>query len=100
MYTLVWDKHGFDVRQEKMGLAATDEQTELSGMKRPGQCSVSYAEWSQFMRTGQCDVKCVNRALQDSWTRCRRQEVDPGPRKCWNFLPMENLEPAASYNFV
>ena len=97
MYTLVWDKHGFDVRREEMGLAAPREGDgpELSGMRRPERCSVSYAEWSHFMRTGRCDVKCFNRALQESWNRCRQQDVDPGPRKCWNFLPMESLEPAA-----
>ncbi len=97
MYTLVWDKHGFDVKREEMGLAAPGEggAPELSGMNRPGQCSVSYAQWSQFMRTGHHDATCLNRALRESWSRCRKQDVDPGPRKCWNFLPMESLEPAA-----
>jgi len=96
MYTLVWDKQGFDVRQETQSLAPQGTSPELSGVTSSGTCSVSYADWARFMRTGKCDARDINHALKDSWTRCRELAVDPGPRKCWNFLPLENLEPSVS----
>jgi len=96
MYTLVWDKQGFDVRQETQSLAPQGTSPELSGVTSSGTCSVSYADWARFMRTGKCDARDINHALKDSWARCRELAVDPGPRKCWNFLPLENLEPSVS----
>jgi transcriptional regulator of acetoin/glycerol metabolism len=97
MYTLIWDKHGFDVHRENAGLTpAGAEGDEFFGLRRPETCSVSYAEWSMFMRTGNSSTQDINHVLKDSWTRCRNLEVDPGPRKCWNFLPLENLEPKVS----
>jgi transcriptional regulator of acetoin/glycerol metabolism len=96
MYTLVWDKQGFDVRQETRSLVPQDTSPELSGVTSSGTCSVSYADWTKFMRTGKCDVQDLNHVLKDSWTRCRELAVDPGPRKCWNFLPLKNLEPSVS----
>ena len=97
MYTLVWDRHGFDVRQEQLVSTgqAGDGRT-LAGAARTGSSSVDHAQWLSFVRTGACARPDMDRLLRESWTRCRALDVDPGPRKCWNFVPMERLEPTAT----
>lgn len=97
MYTLVWDRHGFDVRHERLNLTPpVPGHAQPLAISRAGSCSVDYDQWLAFTRTGKGPSDHMDSLLRESWRRCRELEVDPGPRKCWNFLPQGNLEPSAS----
>ncbi|WP_236615135.1 sigma-54-dependent Fis family transcriptional regulator [Desulfovibrio sp. X2] len=54
---------------------------------------MDYASWKRFVEDGHLVTDDVDEDLLDSWRRCREMRVDPSPRSCWDFAPMDQLEP-------
>ncbi len=61
------------------------------------QATIRFSQWKQFVQDGELPGNSVFEApLLASWRRCRDMNVDPAPRSCWDFLPMDQMEPFAS----
>ena len=58
--------------------------------------SVDYARWKRFVEGDRVVDNGLEEALSDSWSRCLDMGVDPAPRSCWDFTPMDQLEPFTS----
>ncbi|MFW5489025.1 MAG: sigma-54-dependent Fis family transcriptional regulator [Desulfovibrio sp.] len=98
MYTLVWDKQKYDIQQEPLPPARRDSHRDVASRQpfmRASQGRVNRNDWEAFMEKGRVDKSDLDSTLLDSWRRCRDMGVDPSPRKCWDILPFEQLEPSA-----
>lgn len=54
-------------------------------------------QWKSFIETGKLHGSRTNAELLASWKRCRGMAVDPSPRGCVDFTPVNQLEPFVSY---
>lgn len=102
VYTLQRNGDEFTIREETSGRTVPQGKTGKDAgepkacRKRSLADRVHYQQWKRFVETGQLQGQTPHPALMQSWERCREWEVDPSPRSCWDFAPMEQLEPFAS----
>ncbi len=54
---------------------------------------VNYSSWKRFVEGRKSSVRDMAQPLLDSWHRCMDMGVDPAPRSCWDFLPMDQIKP-------
>jgi transcriptional regulator of acetoin/glycerol metabolism len=98
VYTLQRNGEAFAIREEASG-RVMDTGRGITGRpvmaERAPARRLQYAQWKRFVETGQFTGTSPNDALVASWKRCREWDVDPSPRSCWDFAPMEQLEPFA-----
>lgn len=57
---------------------------------------VDYSGWKRFVDGKKTNIENMDTAIMDSWRRCKDMAVDPAPRSCWDFLPMDQLRPFTS----
>jgi sigma-54 dependent transcriptional regulator, acetoin dehydrogenase operon transcriptional activator AcoR len=116
MYSLFRDGEGFGVRRDALTAAnggdpgRADAGRMASGrmgadgvgsrrMNEPRMATgprVDYAQWKAFMEGGKLLGQKPDELLLESWRRCREWSVDHTPRSCWDFTPMNQIEPFAS----
>jgi transcriptional regulator of acetoin/glycerol metabolism len=99
MYTLQRSGDMFEILEEPSGCgeAAGRSRAARHPTVEGGRASrVGYDQWKLFVETGQLRGLRLRSPVAASWKRCREWEVDPAPRSCWDFTPMEQLEPFAS----
>jgi transcriptional regulator of acetoin/glycerol metabolism len=102
VYTLQRSGDEFTIREEGSGRAVGHGgKTKAAGesalrLDRSPVDKVHYGQWKRFVETGNFQGELPHPALLQSWRRCREREVDPSPRSCWDFAPVEQLEPFAS----
>jgi len=92
MHLLLRDGKGFEIRRGS-NAHETPVPLPLSSSRRQRGAQVDYSSWKQFVEGKWATVENVDQALLDSWRRCVDMAVDPAPRSCWDFLPMDQLEP-------
>ena len=101
MYTLQRNGKEFAIQEEVSGRTAprgkADAVAAEPDLRRatPPVARLDYRQWKQFVETGRFEGKNPHPLLLQSWERCREWDVDPSPRSCWDFTPMEQLEPFA-----
>lgn len=97
MYTLVWDKERYDIKQEQLAQARKngrpDNRSGTFVRNSPG--SIGYSDWKTFVERGR-GRPGIDSMLLGSWQRCRDKGVDYNPRRCWDIKPAHKLEPMAS----
>ncbi|GAB7078772.1 sigma-54-dependent Fis family transcriptional regulator [Megalodesulfovibrio paquesii] len=113
MFTLQRNGDVFRIHKEDLGATASgagssgrtqesgpsDQAVPTPDMRTPGLRAagrVHFRQWEQFMRTGTLTVTDCDPHILDSWKRCRDWQVDPSPRSCWDFTPVDQLEAFAS----
>jgi len=91
MHLLLRDGNGFEIRKDPH---APDAHAALpiSPSRQQRDAQVDYSNWKQFVEGKRLKNKNVDQALLASWQRCKDMAVDPAPRSCWDFLPMNQLE--------
>ncbi len=57
---------------------------------------VDYSRWKKFVDGRDVALRGLDKNIVRSWRRCQDMAVDPGPRSCWDFTPMDQLEPFTS----
>ncbi|EGB16305.1 sigma54 specific transcriptional regulator, Fis family [Pseudodesulfovibrio mercurii] len=91
MHLLLRDGNGFEIRRDPHAPDAA-VTLPISCAHKQRNAQLSYSNWKQFVEGKRLKNKNVDRALLDSWQRCKDMAVDPAPRSCWDFLPMNQLE--------
>ncbi|MGE4424445.1 MAG: sigma-54-dependent Fis family transcriptional regulator [Pseudodesulfovibrio sp.] len=91
MHLLLRDGNGFEIRRDPH---APDAHAALpvSRVREQRDVKVNYSSWKQFVEGKRLKAENVDPALLASWQRCKDMAVDPAPRSCWDFLPMNQLE--------
>lgn len=93
MYTLYRDGEGFGVRQDTTDMAVVSPELRPLTARRVASPRVAYNQWKSFVEEGRIRGRNPDPLLLESWERCRQLNVDPAPRSCWNFTPMNQIEP-------
>lgn len=96
MYTLYRDGEGFGVRQDSTDIAMVTPELRPLAARRVQQPRVQYEQWKAFMNGGRVQGRQPDALLLESWERCKQLQVDPSPRSCWDFTPMNQIEPFAN----
>ncbi|OIO02953.1 MAG: sigma-54-dependent Fis family transcriptional regulator [Desulfovibrionaceae bacterium CG1_02_65_16] len=95
MYSLFRDGDGFGVRRDALA-ASGGPGVGQPAAPRDKTSRVDYAQWKAFMENGQLTGQQPDEAVLESWRRCRELAVDYTPRSCWDFAPMNQIEPFAA----
>jgi len=96
MYSLFRDGDGFGVRRDALCAAGVVSDGRTAAPRMSKGPSVEYAQWKAFMEGGRLIGQKPDEALLASWRRCRELAVDHAPRSCWDFAPMNQIEPFAT----
>ncbi len=91
MHLLLRDGNGFEIRRDPHTPEA-HAALPISYSRQQRDAQVDYSNWKQFIEGKRLKNKNVDQALLASWQRCKDMAVDPAPRSCWDFLPMNQLE--------
>ncbi|MGE4191934.1 MAG: sigma-54-dependent Fis family transcriptional regulator [Pseudodesulfovibrio sp.] len=89
MHLLTREGEGFEIRRNPYMQKSCFRLPTSGGREQRG-AQVDYASWKDFV-DGKRAALDIDQALMDSWSRCRSQAVDPAPRRCWDFMPMDQM---------
>ncbi len=95
MHLLLRSGDGFEISQDAVRSNAPIEPHITQPRIQRGSM-VDYSRWKQFVDGGEIALDGLDRTIVKSWRRCQDMSVDPGPRSCWDFTPMNQLEPFTS----
>lgn len=95
MHLLLRDNDGFEICAAQVDTTVPME-VPLSSPRGQRGPQVDYSQWKNFVEGRPVNLGRLNEAITESWSRCRDMAVDHGPRKCWDFMPMSELEPFSS----
>lgn len=96
MYSLFRDGDGFGVRRDALASSGGIGEGRAAAPRMVKAPRVDYAQWKAFMEGGRIIGQKPDEALLESWRRCREWAVDHTPRSCWDFAPMNQIEPFAA----
>lgn len=91
MHLLLRDGDGFEICSAHVEADSPHEQPLSAPCVQRG-AQVSYSQWKHFVEGRKVNVDTVDRSIINSWSRCLKMNVDPAPRSCWDFTPMNQLE--------
>ncbi|WP_320171174.1 sigma 54-interacting transcriptional regulator [Maridesulfovibrio sp.] len=95
MYLLLRDGDSFEIRTSGNS-AHIPMEFPLSGSCGQKGSRVDYSKWKNFVDGRPVVFDGLDEGIVDSWNRCRKMEIDPAPRSCWDFMPMDQLEAFSS----
>ncbi len=95
MHLLLRDSEGFKICPTNVETAPTID-IPRSRSKAHRSAQVSYSQWKNFVEGRQADLNNLDDGIVTSWNRCIEMGVDPGPKRCWDFLPMDQMKPFCS----
>ncbi|QGY41820.1 GAF domain-containing protein [Pseudodesulfovibrio cashew] len=95
MHTLFRDGNSFGISRDSSALEGAVD-IPLSQLRSKREALVDYPRWKRFIEGKKVAMDDVEDAIIDSWQRCQSMAVDPAPRSCWDFTPMEQLRPFTS----
>ncbi|NDV19466.1 GAF domain-containing protein [Pseudodesulfovibrio sp. JC047] len=92
MHLLLRDGNGFEIHRDP-NTPEHPVPLVLSRSSRQRAAQVDASNWKRFVNGKSMTSPDVDPILLDSWQRCMDMAVDPAPRSCWDFLPMEQMKP-------
>jgi len=95
MHLLLRNDDGFEISASHIE-ATPSSHSPWSPLRGQRGSQVNYSQWKRFVEGRQVNLSCLNENIIDSWGRCKKMGIDPGPRNCWDFKPMTELEPFTS----
>ncbi len=94
MHSLIRDGDGFGIQRDPREQTSPAISLPRRHVRR--RAPLKYSRWKRFVEGRKVRLDDLDPTVVESWRRCRDMEVDPGPRSCWDFTPMDQLEPFTS----
>lgn len=98
MYILEWSKKGYFIKPRSGATVPKSKQSDKPATvqqpaSREKKAGVPMEVWEKFVTSGEVSPGSVHWRILESWDRCRKMEVDPSPRKCWDIVSTRELKP-------